>query len=360
MTPLDLFSIRAGSGLIPPLIPFSNIPIYGYYVNDVWTPVLLSANEDYETKTDSSVTNLQYAHGQTFPHTENPLLDAWGDGAQSWGARWLTTTSGPGRTVTFDGVTVDGRHKGFTGREDWGDSSFNGSYGDLYGFDFLYGWPLDNPLTTDAPTNSDFPRSKLYNVALTAYSNTTLRLSQTDAYGDVTRGVIWTSGSGVTIFAIVIPGGDAEALYIARKVVDQRSRTQTIKSYSNVITGLHLYLWRNSVDPPPIQHIFVANGNGWYQPSERGETPISVVTTNIPPDPNAVDVLCFNKKEHGLASSPGGSYAGLFDVDYRYPFYDRGMYTFTSYGGRYIMSEQEDGPRKNPSSVGGNRFVGWA
>ena len=356
--PLDLFSIRAGSGLIPPLIPFSNIPIYGYYVNDVWTPVLLSANEGYETKTDSSVTNLQYAYGQTFPHTENPLLYAWADGAQSWGARWLTTTSGPGRTVTFDGVTVDGRHKGFTGREDWADSSFNGSYGGLSGFDYLYGWPLDNPSTTDAPANSDFPRSKLYNVALTAYSNTTLRLSQTDAYGDVTRGVILTSGSGVTIFAIVIPGGDAEALYIARKVVDQRSRTQTITSYSNVVTGLHLYLWRNS--PPPIQHIFVANGNGWYQPSERVETPSSVVTTNIPPDPNTVDVLCFNKKEHGLASSPGGSYAALFDVDYNYPQYDRGMYTYTSYGGRYIMSEQAGGPRKNPSSVEWNRFVGWA
>lgn len=373
--PLDLFSIRAGSGLIPPLIPFSNIPIYGYYVNDVWTPVLLSANEGYETKTDSSVTNLQYAYGQTFPHTENPLLGAWWHNAEGvWTSTWLTTVSGPGRSVTFDGVTVDGRHKSFTGQDEWGSVSHD-DYGQLGGLVYLYGWPLDNPATTDAPANTGFPRSNLCNAAAAADSPY-MRLSQTGSFGNTERGKIDVSGGAVTLFTIVIPGGDAEALYIARKVVDERVRTQRLQTYFTQV-GLHVYQWRET-PPPPITHMEVANGAGWVGPgpalvdagtttsyvNSSGSTivgpPATVTTTSLPPAPPTVDVYCFNKTEHGLLSSPGWSYAGLFDVAYYYPQYDRGMYTFTSYGGRYIMSEKADGPRKSPESVEWNRFVGWA
>ena len=375
--PLDLFSIRAGSGLIPPLFPFKNIPIYGYYVNDVWTQVLLTANEDYESKTDSSVTNLQYAYGQTFPHTEKPLEGTYWHNAEGvWTSTWLTTVSGPGRSVTFDGVTVDGRHKSFTGQDEWGSVSHD-DYGSLGGFGYLYGWPLDNPTVTDAPANTGFPRSALCQAAAAAKAaNPDMGISQTDSYGNTERGKIDVSGGAVTLFTIVIPGGDAEALYIARKIVDERVRTQRFQTYFTKV-GLHVYQWRTT-PPPAIKHIKVADGAGWAWAGpglvDAGTTtsymnssdtwivgpPATVTITSLPPDPPKVDVYCFNKTEHGLMSTPGGSYAGLFDVDYRYPQYDRGMYTFTSYGGRYIMSEQAGGPRKNPSSVKGNRFVGWA
>ena len=132
--------------------------------------------------------------------------------------------------------------------------------------------------------------------------------------------------------------------------------------------GLHVYQWRTT-PPPPIKHIKVANG-GWMGLSGSGNLPVpgrplpvnssgsnivgppaTVTTTSLHRTPT-VDVYCFNKTEHGLMSTPG-ELRRVIRCGLPLPPVRQGMYMYTSYGGRYIMSEEKTGPRKNPHQLSG-------
>jgi hypothetical protein len=173
------------------------------------------------------------------------------------------------------------------------------------------------------------------------------------------------------LFVIVIPHGDAEALYLPKKTT--HSETKTIENGTGYeAIGKRVFLWNSTTKTEipggdgagwldadwPI--LFNGHQSTWTNNNAPGITqygpPATVTTTVVPPPATEVKVYCFNSKVKGLEGEPGGSYGGLFDVDYHWPQYDRGMYTFTSYGGRYIMSEAPS----NPTSITWHNFVGWA
>jgi hypothetical protein len=94
-----------------------------------------------------------------------------------------------------------------------------------------------------------------------------------------------------------------------------------------------------------------------YSPTVFWVTEESQTTTTEPPPASEVDVFCSNTEVQNIAGVPAHSYSAIFTVDKTYPYYDPGMFFFTSYGGRYIGSEGI----KSPNSVRSqDRFVGWA
>ena len=362
-SPLLLHSLRAGSGLIPPIIPFADTPIYGYYVNDAWTPVILSNNGVASTVTNSSASGVVYPYGAGPPeHSEQPWVGAAVDGWRPHSYTFLTKSISPGFKISFDGFSYEAGNNVLNGKkisQSWTPTDDNTpssvSYwdGNGLGTDGGGGFPSSTDFTT---IQGSAPPLLLYARAL---------------WGEMVTVSVATTGDEAKTFAAVIPGGDAEAFYIAT----YRGRTDgdvvtTTTSYQGGWWGIVFYIEHT----PPAHTVEVGRGAGW-QPALWGQLsegqreswsePAGAPTQYGPPTTVSTETLerevevkirCFNRKVHGLVGEPGGSYNGLFDVNYQYPQYDRGMFTYTSYGGRYIMSEAPS----NPTSITWHNFVGWA
>jgi len=165
----------------------------------------------------------------------------------------------------------------------------------------------------------------------------------------------WTiAGAKIKAWAFVVPAGDCEAAYVATNeyllptsvahTTDvMTARVATIVAYSVSGARFEWSPWQR-LDSPP----------GWF-----GDSGTVITTTDsVPPAANDVFVHCYNTELSGATGTPGGSYETLFTVDISYQYYARGMYTFTSYGGRYVMSEMSTAVP--PSVSYSERFVGWA
>ncbi len=362
-SPLLLHSLRAGSGLIPPVIPFSDTPIYGYYVNDAWTPVILSNNGVASTVTNSSASGVVYPYGAGPPeHSAQPWVGAAVDGWRPHSYTFLTKIISPGFKISFDGFSYEAESNVLNGQtisQSWTptDDNIPSSVG------YWAGTHIDSDGGSGLPSSTDFTTIK--------GSAPPYELYARPLWGEmVTVGVTTTGDEGKT-FAAVIPGGDAEAFYVAT----YRGRTAgdvvtTTTSYQGGGWGVVFYIDQT----PPAHTVEVGRGAGWQShlwtqiaPGQRDSWndgqgagtqygPYTTQTTETLEREVEVKIRCFNSKVHGLVGEPGGGYNGLFDVNYQYPQYDRGMYTYTSYGGRYIMSEAPS----NPTSITWHNFVGWA
>ena len=362
-SPLLLHSLRAGSGLIPPIIPFDDTPIYGYYVNDAWTPVVLSNNGVDSTVTNSSATGVTYAYGASCPpHTEQPWVGAWVDGWRPHSYTFLTKIINPGFKISFDGFSYQAENNILNGQKisrSWTPTDDNTPSSVSY-----WNW---QDMSTDGgvelPASSDFatitaaaPPVELYERAL---------------WGEMISEVVTTSGDEAKTFVAIVPGGDAEAFYVATyRARSAGDVVTTTVSYQGGSWGIVFAIERR----PPVHTVEVGRGASWAPglwiqipvgQRESWSDPAGAPTQYGPPTTQTTETLerevevkvyCFNRKVHGLEGVPGGSYNGLFDCNYQYPLYDRGMYTYTSYGGRYIMSEAPS----NPTSITWHNFVGWA
>lgn len=356
-SPLMLHSLRAGAGLIPPVIPFPPTPIYGYYLNEAWTPVILSNDGVASTVTDSSATGATYAYGSSCPpHTEQPWVGAAIDGWRPHSFKFLTKVINPGFKISFDGFTYESANKILNGLEvsqdfvptdDNTPQSLSYWYGNYMGDD---GGPEYPPSTHLQEIHAAAPPVLLYSRAL---------------WGPLTDVRTVTAGNATDKFVFVIPGGDAEAVYIATYAARTEGDVVTTQISYQGGWGLVFYIGNP-------EHVTVGIGAGWLPalwtqvPEGQRESwddgsgmqygPYTTRTTETLPRKVEVKVYCFNQKVHGIEGEPGGSYNGLFDCNYQYPQYDRGMFTYTSYGGRYIMSEAPS----NPTSITWHNFVGWA
>lgn len=353
---LDLYTLRAGSGLIPPLIPFPTTPIYGWYVGEAWTPLTLKTDGVQYVTVDSDTGGITYPYGGIAdPHTLSPEAGGKAEGGASYTTHTVAKNHNPGRVVSFGGASVVGGAVNIDDRVIT--AVAEGNLG-------LVGSTSSGFLTTPAgfPTSSaDVIIQRGIDAGRAVYRHSIMQTA--------TKTSTQTTGDVYTRFVIVVPHGDCEAFYIPRTV---NFDTTTVVTTEQGNTSFRAsYFWIDATVTPNVKmflgeggnwtdlHYLIVSGD-WVDVDGVDHTGFHTTTVNGEPAPAGItDVLCFNRAVQGLVGVPGGSYNGLFDVNYTYPQYDRGMYTYTSYNGRYIMSEAPPSPAA-PPATGGYTFVGWA
>ena len=327
---------------------FSNVVVYGYYIDDVWEPVVMSRSDAYsgdEVRTETTA-GMLFDVSVDF---DDPMYQPnWNFGhyVTDASATVSYSTETDSMSISFGGATYNGDAK-FGHHEDVtfhteprGDAGDNytyvvGTYGTLQ-FD-KYDTAPGYAEYVAAAENGDFNVG--YHV--TRYMATMINTSHT--YDG------WLVNNG---WALVIPGMDAEAIYIPHSA---RSTSAT--------TGTKIV---NTSDPAAVTsfwHQIATDKNGGtyvihaYTPCVYDVLSLPPVITSEAPMDVDVGVACSNTEILNATGVPAGSYYGIFFVAFYYPYYDPGMFFFTSYGGRYIGSEGV----QSPSSVRSqDRFVGWA
>lgn len=315
---------------VKPAFAFSDVSVYGYFVNDVWTPVTLSRTLRLDPVYTQSDTGILYEPGIDMD-IENRYQYGYLPANSSCTYRSERVTQGTEMSISFDGFSYLGRQR--TGN-------------------FLV-YTKKVVATGPEPNPADFVSANLTNVYYSPgnppgyFSGDFNAGDTTVTTARVTR--TWTAWTGYSndAWALIIPTCDSEAVYISTHAYDASDLVTTSFVASTGITsfsgeGGSFSPWSNA-----------GSNNDWF-----GITANETTGGDTDPRPESTTyVFNFNTVLHGAQGVPGGSYYTLFNVDYNYPFYDRGMYTFTSAGGRYAMSEGLN----FPASVNfRNRFVGWA
>jgi hypothetical protein len=322
--PLSLRSLKTDASGVMPDFDFTDVEVYGYYVDNIWKPVLMTKEAltgPFPIREWSS-SNMEF-DSTLDPDTYVALRHQYGGspavGDCSYEER--NTTSGTDMTVSVEGTAFEGKSYNCSIFRHTKSSSLTGATADNT-VNFTSAW------IAGAPTNIPPP-------------------SGVGGGGGAPDGA---NGGGLDAWALVIPGGDCEAAYVATWTYDDfASYTHTLRTGQGVgqfYSPLGGYDFTPLAGPPYTNEFF-----GSYGPAD-------VVTSDgAAPPPYDDHIYCFSKAVHGDEGTPGGSLAGLFDVSISYQFYDRGMYTYTSHGERYAMSEG----LIEPESVNyQHRFVGWA
>lgn len=178
--------------------------------------------------------------------------------------------------------------------------------------------------------------------------------------GIVTGGTVTFGATGVYAYAMVVPSKDCSALYVAT----YNARDE----YTFTVTG-----WRRTqldtwiYERDPVTGLRGALIGTYGAPISLG----SPVGTGLN-DPPVIDheinleyeVFAWSTeltKEAGVPpGTPGGApdpYYALFNCEKAYPYFDRGMYLYTSQGGRYVGSELA---APVPASAVAGTYYGWA
>lgn len=322
--PLALKSRRVGSGTLPALFSFTDIPVYGWYIDDVWTSATITADETARAPTTTNFSSVP------------PLMD----GITAWNTLDDTKTFNSGRTFKFGGYSYEGASFNHTKHYEVGQAGAITPDVTGIGVNPYRGWS-DGSTADVILTNYPYgcrtsPTTLIVNWVVT--DQTSLQLNK---------------------WSLVIPGCDAEAMYIPTYDTD-KPLTQTTRTLNGDMgyVAFTAYTFRDDGFGYPIWDVPIGNFAGHMEPIPQMwfyYTHTDVTTTTVDAATLTVGVECFNKREH-ITGVPGGSYYGIFNCSYAYQFYDRGMYTNTSYNGRYVMSEA---PPK-PSSAKEISFIGWA
>lgn len=327
---------------------FSGVVVYGYYIDDAWEPVVMSRSDAYsgdEVRTETTA-GMLFDVSVDF---DDPMYQPnWNFGhyVTDASATVSYSTETDSMSISFGGATYNGDAK-FGHHEDVtfhteprGDAGDNytyvvGTYGALQ-FDKYDTAPGFSEYVA-AANNGDFNVGYHVTRYMATLTNTT------HTYDG------WLVNNG---WALVIPGMDAEAIYIPHSA---RSTSAT--------TGTKTV---NTSDPAAVTsfwHQIATDKNGGtyvihaYTPCVYDVLSLPPVITSEAPMDVDVGVACSNTEILNATGVPAGSYYGIFFVAFYYPYYDPGMFFFTSYGGRYIGSEGV----QSPSSVRSqDRFVGWA
>jgi len=340
-TRLGHVSLATNRTGVKPAFNFSGVPVYGYYKDDVWMPITMSRSvatgpfplytQSYSglsfcSTIDLNITNVyEYAY---MPATAGMTYESHSLSAS-------TTMGVTVGSAAYAGSSASGTHIYLTKSVAVGGTvvasvDFSGNVGGSYCSPV--GGVGGEPYDSGHPGDADRPAfMTMCRITLTRYT--------------------WI-GAVNSAWTLVLPGGDCEAAYVATYAYNQSDAfTHTVTSDDGVC-GFSGIGWYSGVayDVEPWAAVM---SNGWYGINAN----VTYSTTAAAPADQTTSVYCFNATISGVQGSPGGSYSQLFEVDYTYPYYDRGMYTYTSASKRYVMSE---GLKSSASVDANRRFVGWA
>jgi hypothetical protein len=330
--PLMLISMAVDPINVKPAFAFTDIPIYGYFKGNSWFGI--SVSRFIPTgfpKYKQTVSGNVIFNGGLIP-TDNPLprVFQYGLVKANEGMTWEGHD-----LVSSVNMTLQVGDEAYIGTSDYGLHQYltrtvSGAGSIDNTVDFASGTLPGGPFTGPTPPgyNGD-PNGGANNGGYLAMVEVVLR-------EEAFTGLVNSS------WVLVIPGGDCEAVCVATlKNTDQTSAAITTTSGTGVGGFDGFTPWAH-----PWQT------NSWY-----GIAAGTTVTTTEPPTSYETSVFLSNSVLSNAAGTPRMSYYGLFTVSQSYPQWDPGMYTYTSAGGRYVMSEGV----KHPASVDfGHRFVGWA
>lgn len=316
---------------------YSGIPVYGYYIDDEWSPVVLTREYvSYGEGTDYT----QFSSGITYPtasdeNSVNNYQFGYAPADQSIAYEGHYTEESTKMTLAFAGQSYVG-------------TSLSGTHNYVYRNLLGSSWSVVNQVSwltgMFAPSSwGDYPSPSGYPSA----SPTSIMVECSRASLELYS----FTGIDHNAWALVIPPYDAEAIYVAkhRSYVDNSStwsRIYTefdapIRFYGTTSTGTYTFSpWATT-----------GSDWSWYGINQN----LTHITDADPHSENETTVFASNAVAQWVQGTPGGSYSSLFNVDYNYPFYDRGMSMLTSFGGKYVGSEGVTNVDNLPSG----RFVGW-
>ena len=345
------YSLAADMAFAKPMFSFSGVTVYGFYKDDTWTPITMSRDVSPgglgESQSFSGL-HISSLYAGLFPawyYASFFNSDGWSYYYKNLSQRWTMDVSVG--MLAVNGVSEFGNFVDIV--ETVGSPGDEGEKNNIHpGLVFSYGggaggttsvaMTQDYAIVDQACVDGEFGRDDYP----CAFRSATFTYKKWEYPA-------WKHHA----WALVIPGFDCDAAYIATNTYDSP-------------TGATTYTLRQGPGP----HTAVVYGNDWkggypYPPTRYEYVGYNTCSQNLPfisvdhtttPAYAEVEVLCFNSVLSGEKGTPGSSYYGLFIVDISYPYYDRGMYMRTSAGYRYIGSEGV----KSPDSVGNIPFVGWA
>jgi len=326
--PLAHLSLMVNRSGVKPEFTFTNIPIYGYFKDDAWVPVKLSRTVVAGPFPKSFIidqSGVQYTSDVGAGYYANKYQYGYIKANESGHYKEASISSGTLMDVQVGGTTYSGEaYSGtfITVTKTVTAHHTEGNAVSFHGYS-IGGYP---PNIWDHPEYFSAPFTGVVGIG----SVVVTRLVATGS-----RNHKWTA---------VVPSLDAEAVYVSTYEADSPGTTYT----NTTTTQLNVIDFGSWV---PFAG-FVDHG-GWYGLSY----PATTTSNTTPPIYPDVKVFAWNTKVSAVEGTPGGSYYQLFNVDYTYPFYDRGMMMLTSFGKRYVGSEIA----ASPASVGsGPRFIGWA
>lgn len=315
---------------------YSDVPIYGYYKDDVWTDVKVTATAmtGFPIYTYSEI-GVTHDDGYVLTTSRGQYYSGVQPANGSSSASYSEISSGDTAVISIGGHEFNGFfHYGYHQYHSkicsaGGISGVNPSVPDSF-----VDTPVFVPSTVNGYLGAVGWRGDGSDNVVGAIVNT--------------KDTTWT-GAKSRKWTFIIPCGDCEAAIVTAQ--DGSSGTYsniwTIDGGVSMFTGLD-YAWS------PWTGCGSTN-NSWY--GVWGVS-FSSGTNGEGPPVSPMEVTCFSSAiaDSGLPGAPGGSYETLFTVDSTYPYYARGIQTYSSYGKRYRGSDI--GP--SPSSVTSGVFVGWA
>ena len=347
--PIKLLSLKTNVTGVRLDFDFANTPVYGYYRDDVWTPVKMSrgvgvpgAPPEFKNKTtgpvmygtlNASVTDQAIQYG-VIPSTASTAYEQ----QVKHNKKTMTLTFGES---VYPGETSNVDHIYFTRAVDGGAAGV--SPGGFIGGTIEMAWI--GVTSMDPPGMGS--NGEIVGTTTTFVSNT---ITTMHTYNSVERD-IWT---------LVIPPGDCEAVYIATNkfTTDVINSVRTTNHGSMVTHFSGTYRIPGSSDLESFSFEPWTQANRLFSGAFRPDPPPAPTSATDSPtvEKDETLVFCFNNVIHGEQGTPSGSYYTLFNVDRDFPYYNGAMYSFTSAGKRYAMSEGPMTPLVNYL----HRFVGWA
>lgn len=350
-SPLVSVSLAMDTASVKPRFAFAGIPVYGYYVNDTWKPVALSRTIVAASLTPIiTSSNLRWL--PAYAAAKDVNLGYLNVNDSYFYQKLIPTGGGTTMSVSFGGFS-------YTGEALSGEYfSREGTQGSVpaptgtYTSNFINDWVATEPDLAPGEAEVIAVGAMLDELGRGPYPEFAPYVEKVFPTGYTVTSINGNAGV-FKAWALIIPGSDCEALYVAEHeyiIFDGTTSKHTqVGSYPS--TAQHVYAW-----PSLPSEQFVATVLSWHYNAGYVDSPTTDTTGAAPDVYKAYSVQCFNN-EISEQGTPGGSYYTLFNVDKNDPYYYRGMYTHTSADGRYVMSEG----LKSPASVdAGHRFVGWA
>lgn len=349
--PLELKSLKTNVPGVMADFNFS-VPVYGYYVDDVWEPAVMS--RDLGEPADFPKLEFELTGPAQFPEGLSEDYDYRPQTGVSPATAnidfWQRIISNEVKmNLSFNGATYNGR-RGNAAYREFARTVYGGyNTNDPTGFPALtvgsFFWPFPTVYPPGHPNPYDTPAP----VTVTVSNIRTESRSYDAIFHDV--------------WVLVIPSGDCEALNVTTFNFIGSVSAGVYQATEGFIVTRFMgdYLLPQTPYPPlRIPYSF----EPWAQTNSNQSTghgaPTEPVSNSVIPGPQLeyeYKVFCHNTVLSGEQGTPPNSYYMLFNVDRNYPYYDAGMYTFTSAGKRYAISEG----LKSPASVNYlHRFVGWA
>lgn len=345
--PLQLQSINLDP--VTRSAPFDfTVDIYGYYRGESWTPITISRR----TPVGPFPILSQSSTGLTYP----PGQDMTVPDVHSYG--WCPATEGNTVDISYyyDQTTVSITFGGWTYLSEWGHGTHThlvktvtgaGSAENAADFNshVVGGGPFAAPYPAGYEHTSNWRDDGIFDP-----NNPYIGHRGTVSLCLVSRTETTWTGDLRKTWSILIPGGDCAAVYISTykyAVADDGFSSKTW--YGN--PGVCGFQGPRSSFVPyagagEYNSYYGFGGLNYWDYSG------SLATSNI-------TINAFSQAVHGtegVLANPSGGWQ-MYACPREYPFYDAGMWAYTSYGGRYVMSE---GLKSYPTLDFSHRFVGWA